>query len=49
MHVTDSDSIFHIDQDFYMSTIEQIPSDAEFSEVSSMRMKLYGWQILALI
>ena len=29
MHITESDSMFHIDHEFYMSNIEQIPSDAE--------------------
>ena len=40
MHITESDNIYHIDLDFYMSKIEQIPSDAEFSTFASMRMKL---------
>ena len=40
MHITESDNMYQIDQDFYMSKIEQIPSDAEFSKFSFMRMKL---------
>ena len=40
MHITESDNMCHIDQDFYMSKIEQIPSNAEFSKFASMRMKL---------
>ena len=30
----------YIDQDFYMSKIEQIPSNTEFSKFAYMRMKL---------
>ena len=40
MHITYNQGMFNIDQDFYMSKIEQIPSDAEFSKFASMRMKL---------
>ena len=36
MHITEFDNIYHIDQDFYMSKIEQIPSDSELSKFSSM-------------
>ena len=32
--------MYLIDQDFYMSKIEQILSDAEFSKFASMRIKL---------
>ena len=40
MHITESDNMYHIDIDFYMSKSEQIPSNAEFSTYASMRMKL---------
>ena len=40
MHIIESENLYHIDQDFYVSKIEQIPSDAEFSQFASMRMKL---------
>ena len=40
MHITESDNIYHTDQDFYLSKIEQIPSNAEFSKFAFMRMKL---------
>ena len=40
MHITESDKMYHIDQGFYMSKIEQIPSDAEFSDFASIGMKL---------
>ena len=39
MRITESDNMYHIDQDFYMGKIEQIPSSAEFSKFTSMRMK----------
>ena len=32
--------MYHIHQDFYVSKIGKIPSDAEFSKFVSMRMKL---------
>ena len=32
--------MFHIDQDFHINKIEQIPSDAVFRKFISMRMKL---------
>ena len=28
-HFTESENMYHIDQDFYMSNIEQIPADVE--------------------
>ena len=40
MHITESDNMYHIDSDFHMSKIEQIPSETEFSKFASMRMKL---------
>ena len=40
MYITESENMHHIDQDFYMSKIEHIPFDAEFSKFTSMRMKL---------
>ena len=40
IHITQFYYIFHIDQDFHMSEIEQISSITEYSEFSSMRMKL---------
>ena len=40
MHITESENMFHIDQDFYMSRIEQIPLNAKFSRFASMKMKL---------
>ena len=40
MHITESDNMYHIDQDLYMNKIEQIPSNAEFSKFASMKMKL---------
>ena len=43
MHMTESDSLYHIEQDFYMSTTEQIPSDTEFSNFASMRMRV-AWK-----
>ena len=39
MHITESDNIKHIDQDLYMSKINQIPSKAELSKFASMRTK----------
>ena len=30
MHITVSDDMYHIDQDFYMNKIGQVPSDAKF-------------------
>ena len=42
MHVVESDNMYHIDKDFYMSRIEQILSDAEFSQFTSIRMK-FTW------
>ena len=38
--MTESENMFHVDQDFYMNKIEQIPSDAELSKFASMRIKL---------
>ena len=32
MHTIESENMYHIDQDFFMSKIGQIPSDAEFSK-----------------
>ena len=40
MHITEPESMYHTDQDFYMSKIEQILSDDEFSRFASMRMRL---------
>ena len=40
MHITESDNMYHINQDFYESKIEQVPSDAEFSKFVSMEMRL---------
>ena len=34
MNITESDNVHHIEQDFYMSKIEQIPSTAEFRKLS---------------
>ena len=39
MHVAQSDNMSHIDQDFFMSKTEQIPSDTEFSKFVSMKMR----------
>ena len=40
MHITESHNVYNIEQDFYMSKIEQIPPNAEFSKFASLRMKL---------
>ena len=32
MDITEFGNMYHIDQDFYMSMIEQIPSNAKFSK-----------------
>ena len=40
MHNTEPDNMYHFDQDFYTSTIEQITSDAESSKFTSMGIKL---------
>ena len=40
MHITEYDNMYHIDQDFYISKIEQISSNAELSKIASMRMRL---------
>ena len=40
MHVTESDIMHLIDQDFHWSKVEHIPSNNEFSKYASMRMKL---------
>ena len=40
MHIIESGSMYNIDQDFYMSKIEQIPTDDEFSKFDLMRMIL---------
>ena len=39
MHITESDNMCHIDQDFYMSKIEKNLSNAAFSKFASMRMR----------
>ena len=43
MDITESDNMYHIDQNLYMSKSEQIPSNTEFNTFSPMRMKL-AWQ-----
>ena len=35
MHITESDNMYHIDQNFYMSKIEHVPSEAEFSKFAA--------------
>ena len=40
MLITESDNMHHIDQDFYMNKVEQIPSNTEFSKLSSTRVRL---------
>ena len=40
MHISESDSRYHIDHDFFMSRVEQAPSNANFSNFVSMRMRL---------
>ena len=40
MHISDSDNMYHIYQDFFMSKIYQIISDAEFNKFASLRMRL---------
>ena len=40
MYITDSENMYHIDQDFYINKIEQIPSNTAFSKFVFMRMKL---------
>ena len=40
MHIIDFNDVYTIDQDSHMSKIEQIPFEAEFSMLVSMRMKL---------
>ena len=40
MRITEFDTIYHINKDFYMSKIDQIPSNAEFGKFASMNMKL---------
>ena len=40
MHITESDSMYHIDQDLYMGKIEQILFNAKLSRFISMRIKL---------
>ena len=44
MHITESDNMYHRDQDLYMNKIEQIPYNAEFSKFASMRMRL-AWLV----
>ena len=39
VHITESDNVHRIDQNFYMSKIEQIPSDAEVRRFASMTMR----------
>ena len=46
MDIIESENMYHIDQDFYVSKIDQIPSDSEFSKFSSMRMKLPWLEII---
>ena len=40
MHITESDNMYHVNQDLYMNSIERIPSNIEFSKFASMRMRL---------
>ena len=40
MHITNHEDAFHINQDFYMNRIEQIPMDADLSKFASMQMRL---------
>ena len=40
IHIIESDNMHHIDRDFYMSKIEQITFNGEFSKFASMRMEL---------
>ena len=40
MHFTEFQELLHINQDFYVSKIEQIPIEADLSKSTSMRMKL---------
>ena len=40
IHITESNNMYYIDPDLYMSTIEKIPSDAAFSKIASVRVKL---------
>ena len=40
MHIIESENMYHIYQDLYMSKIKLILFDAEFSSFSSTRMRL---------
>ena len=40
MDITESDNMSHIDQDFCMNKIEQIPSYVEFTKFVSVKMKI---------
>ena len=40
MLIIESDKMYYIDQDLYMSKIEQILSDADLTKFASIRMKL---------
>ena len=40
MHITDNEGMLHIDQDFYISKIEQTPNGVELGKFASMRMRL---------
>ena len=42
MHSTDNEYMSQIDQDFYISKIEQSPNDVEFGKLASMSMRLAG-------
>ena len=40
VHIIGSENMYHIDQDFYISKIEKIPSEAELSKFTFTRMKI---------
>ena len=40
IHITESDNKYTIDQDFYLSKIEQNPSNAEFNKFASLGMEI---------
>ena len=40
IHIINFECMYYIDQDFYMSKIEQIASNAELRKVVSIRIKL---------
>ena len=42
MHISELDSMYHIDGDFYMGKIEQIQSNAVFSKFASTRLR-FEW------